>query len=572
MSQHLINTKVLVAIVYFSDLVSHYQHMLVDAYNTMPEIPHNQWPPIQKAEYVSLALITSEDMRRDDFFSRNTVRGSVDDIMKHKELIEFDKVFPKELNEWGRTILFEGRPGCGKTTLMFKVSKDWAKRKILKGLKLLILVTLRRFMGKPNITLEDLLGVYCPSSSIVKELVDIVSLSGGKGVCFVFDGLDEYRPARVEGNLVSDIIRGNKLPNAAVIMTSRPVEAHRFRKLSRGNVEIEIIGFLESQIAHYIRNHYEHKGKAASLIEYLKSHPNISRMCYLPLHLAMVVYLYEQLPTLPETETGMYKIFVLHTLFRALERENPSECDDIELHDIDDLPGPKIPILEKICRLAFEATRSQKQTFTGKEIVDEKVLPIPPSGRDFDSLGLLTVDRQIAETSLPTRMYSFLHLTLQEFLSALYITRQLSDQEQAAVIKAHGGDVHMRVVWKFYCGLAHESPTFLNSFIAIARQNTSNRLAVLHMMHCAYESTKPESCSSLVALLHGKIDVKDVSLNPSDCSILGYVSTRAYTQVSELDLSYCHIGPEGIEAFVQQLQQLPEPLSNVVTLRYVVCT
>ena len=518
---------------------------------------------------MSLALITSEEMVRTDLYSRNTIRGSVDDIIKHKEPIEFERVFPDNTEMSPRSTLIEGRPGCGKTTLMFKVTKDWAKGKILKDVNLFVLVTLRRFMGKRELTLEDILGVYCPSSTMTKELVDEISSTGGKGVVFAFDGLDEYRPAAQVGNLICDIIRGTKLPNARVFITSRPAGSHEFRRLVQTN--IEIIGFLEKQVHQYIRDHYEGiPGKATSLIDFLKSHPNIGRMCYLPLHLAMLVYLYEYQTELPETETEMYKTFVLHTLFRAVKRElDPDEADDLELHDFHMLPAKKHPIFYNICRLAFEATCSQKQIFTGKEIIDEKVLPVPPSGKDFDSLGLLTVDRQIAERALPTRTYSFLHLTLQEFLSALYVCKQLSDQEQLDVIDTHGGKVHMRVVWKFYCGLSCEQKIFLNSFKAIIEQNISNRLAVLHMMHCAYESTKVDACQELLDILRGRIDVMDVTLNQSDCAVLGFVVTKAFQLLTQIDLSYCHIGPEGMAAFVEQIQELPEPLENVDTLRCV---
>ena len=534
----------------------------------MPEIPHNQWPPIKKAHYVSLALITSEDMTRDDLFSRNTVKGSVDDIMKRKELVEFKEVFPEMKSKEVVRTLIEGRPGCGKTTLMVKVSKDWARKEILQDGEILVLVTLRRFMGRADITLRDILGVYCGNSSIVQAVADRIEATGGKGVYFVFDGLDEYEPAKQVGNLLCDIIRATKLPNAKVFMTSRPAGSIRFRNVAQEN--IEIIGFLEEQIEQYINDYYEDcPHKAASLIAFLKNHPNISRMCYLPLHLAMIVFLYESKVKLPETETEMYKIFTLHTLFRALRREDPDEADELELHDFHQLPPQKHPIFASIGRLAFEATHRQRQIFTGKEILEKKLLPVLQNSKDFDSLGLLTVDRQIAESSLPTKTFSFLHLTLQEFLSAVFLVNECSDDEQMKHIETHGGHVHMRVVWKFYCGLSHRSNMFLSAFAEIAKRNTSNRLAVLHVIHCAYESTEREACENLLELLGGTIDVKHITLNQSDCSVLGYVATKGLQLVTELDLSYCHIGPTGIEAFVQQLQQVPEKLENVKTLRLV---
>ena len=64
-------------------------------YSVVPEIPPNQWPPITKALYINLALITSGGMMRDDLFSRGTVRGTADDILQQKTPIDYMDVFPQ---------------------------------------------------------------------------------------------------------------------------------------------------------------------------------------------------------------------------------------------------------------------------------------------------------------------------------------------------------------------------------------------------------------------------------------------------------------------------------------------
>ena len=533
-------------------------------YREMPEIPLNQWPPITKALYVNLALITSGDMMRDDLFSRGTVRGTADDILKQKTPIDYMDVFPKEIGTERVVALIEGRPGSGKTTLITKVSRDWAKEDILRNVGLLILVRLRRFMGKSDLTIADMIGTYCNSNAVVQDLVETFERTGGEKVCFAFDGLDEYSSQMEPGKLIHDMIHGYRLPKARIFVTSRPAGSDKLRRYVKQN--IEIVGFLEDEIAEYITYYYhDNPVKAESLTKYLENHPNIGHMCYLPLHLAMVVFLYEQDENLPETETDMYMTFTLQTLYRSIEKElSRDEAYDFELHELDDLHSEKLNIFKNVCRLAFEATHRRKLVFTGKEIMKEKVLPVVPSKDDFNSLGLLTVDRQIAERALPTKTFSFLHLTLQEFLSACYLLRQCTDYEQLKAISDHGGKIHMRMVWKFYCGLSSGNNIFLESFDAIAKQNISNRLALLHMLHCAFESQTPEACGHLLEHIRGSVDVQDITLSPHDCSVLGYVMTKAADKVTELDLSYCHLGPLGIDAFAKQLQL---PLSNLHLLR-----
>ena len=511
----------------------------------MPEIPHNPWSPVVKSHYVSLALITAEEMFCAGMYSRSTVRGSISDVVKHKEPILFQQVFPKEISNESRTILIEGRPGCGKTTLLIKVSKEWAKRKILRNVDLLVLVTLRHFVGRKNITLEELLGIYCPSSTMVREVIEKASSTGGKGLAFAFDGLDEYRPATQEGNLVLDIIRGMKLPRAKVFMTSRPTGSHRFRRLVGTN--IEIVGFLEEQVEQYIGEYYDDDPqRAASLVDFLKSHPNINRMCYLPLHLAMQVYLHECQAKLPETETEMYKSFVLHTLSRSMKREIP---DFAMIDEFEMLPENKRPILANICRLAFEATCSQKQIFTGKEIIEGKVLPAPPSGRDFDSLGLLTVDRQIAERALPTRTYSFLHLTLQEFLSAVHLVHLLSDVEQLRnreellkITDKFGNARQLLMMWKFYFGITRmESDVSKACFEDMLEANKQEAHGRLVLLHCCYESMSTQACTMITKELGGVFDLQTVRLFPLDCSAVMNTAASGTTpeSVISFNLNWC---------------------------------
>ena len=557
---------------------------MVATYNAMSVIESNQWPPVKGHFYINLALITSEFMPRSDKFSRATVRGSVDDVYKKKLPIEFDKVFPECIaSEKHYVSLIEGCPGSGKSTLITKVSKDWAEGKVLKDVDIFILVRLRRFVEKEDLSLMDILGTYCSNPDVVKAVHDAMTRNAGKGVCFAFDGLDEYSSKLQSKNFIMKLIHGHVLPHATIFLTSRPATSERFRHKMIITQRIEIIGFLEKQITEYIQSYYkEEPGKAYGLNKYITDHPNIKRMCYLPLHIAMVIFLYDLDPNgdfLPSTETELYSKFTLHTLVRSLQRDPDEDYDpdDDEIHEFDDLPEDKRVIFQQVCQLAFMATKEQKQLFTGREI--KKYMTLPKK-RDFDSLGLLTVDRMIAESSFLTKTFSFLHLTHQEFLAAVHLVHYKSDSEQLAAVQELAGEVRMWVVWKFLCGLyakkrmnlndsLEANDTFSKAFKLIISENVSTRLASVNMMHCAFESLCPVACSDLLNLLGGIIDAVDVALNPSDCSALGYVMAKAPKEVKKVDFSYSHQGPAGIAAFVQQLEKLHGPLPEVDLLRYV---
>ncbi len=542
----------------------------------MPEFPIDQWPPVTKVHYINLALITSDPMPRNDHFSRATVRGSVDDVMSRKMPTCYENVFPKlpSTKPRGRTlVLIEGRPACGKSTLLTKVSKDWANGDVLQDMQILVLVRLRQFLGKKDVSLEDIFGQYSANSRVVYSVIDEVTKTGGKGVCLLLDGLDEYGHLKDNTNLIKKLLVGQLLPKASIVMASRPAGSAPLRNDLRFSKHVEIIGFLQKEITAYVEHAFkENRHKAKILLNYLDKHPNIARMCYLPLHLAMVVYLFSVGQKLPDAETDLYYKFTLHTLYRSFLRgksNSDDEDDEEELHALSQIPDEKKPIFQSICLLAFKATADQKQIFTGKDILEMGSMKLPVNYRKkaFDSLGLLTVDRIIADSSLPTKSFSFLHLTLQEFLSACHLLYFCEQSEQLNVIRSPmGGMDHMWVVWKFYCGLSQKpgvktSPSFFTkAFHEISNRNVSSerRIASLNMVHCAFESKNVAACVDLVTQLHGRMDVNDISLTPSDCAAVGNVTSSAHSEVNEIDLSYCHIGPEGIGALVDQLENTLE--------------
>jgi len=96
---------------------------------------------------------------------------------------------------------------------------------------------------------------------------------------------------------------------------------------------------------------------AHTLVLFLRNHPNIGHMCHSPLHLAMVAYLHECECGLPDTETDLYVTYTLQILYQALEREvGFDELDDLEFHEIGDLPEGKMQVFNDICYLAFVYT------------------------------------------------------------------------------------------------------------------------------------------------------------------------------------------------------------------------
>ncbi len=518
-------------------------------YTESPNVQLDSWPPVRQSKVINLAIINNENFLTNKL-SRQTVQGTLDDIYEGKEGISFEDLFSEF--EPGTRVLIEGRPGCGKTTLMSKVSRSWAKGQILQKITLLLLIPLRQFYNQASLDLTDFVRCLFPQGYCNAEKL-IEALSRREDICIVLDGVDEYKHSREAGNLVYELLTCRKLSRAVVIAASRPVATHVFRRFATKRVEV--LGFLKPQIGEYLAEYYQREEeKVAKLQQYLEVHPKVHHMCYLPLHLAMVVYLNDVLNedgSMPTNETEMYKLFTTHTLLRNVNKD-PSYPERMEnLATPEDLPPDIFSVFNGICDLAFNQTRDSRAIFSKKEVdgVFGKKDVI------LERLGLLTIDKRFASSGV-VQTYSFLHLTLQEYLAAYYIS-QLSAEEVTTIFKDYGMHTHMKEVWKFYCGITklRRKEHGMKVFELMARH--MHRQDIFHLLHCVSESQSKDAVALLLSIIGGTINIHDKTLLPVDCMALAYVVNNSDQGLCDLTILSCRLDTEEFRLLFQGVKTQP---------------
>ena len=547
-------------------------------YKDLPDIPVSEWfwPKLDRTRDVTLGLVANENYTGDDQFTHSSLRKSADDIHSRKTEISYQAAFPKEVKKIDFKILVSGRPGSGKTVLLNKLSKDWTRGDCFENVPVLILVHLRELAALPTkVKLASIIGLYFDTEETDK-IVNLIELCKGGGFCFALDGLDEYPHLNKHGDFITRLIRGSYLPKAAVVVTSRPTHSHMVKDQVQRH--IEIIGFLPPQIREYIQEHYKNESKESDeLIEYLQVRPNVMSMCYLPLHLAMVIFVHkkiiesEEVFSLPETETGIYWHFMKHTVIRHAKREYQEEDIMIrEILDVDkflsELSDKDRQAFHTICKLAYQSKLSANLIFSSQDIKEKfnldkgNVKEVKEMG-----FGILSNYKKVTSDG-DTSVFSFQHLTIQEFLGAYYL-QCLSQNERIGEIAKYGSRRDMREVWKFFYGLMmmRNPVEHFQCFVQLIRQNSVGCENVLFLIKCAFESqvTKKDQkemedasdrvCHELLASQSGKINVGNISLDTADCLAIGHVIGKSHTHLTELLMNYCHVGPEGVQALQRQL-------------------
>ena len=503
------------------------KELLKKLYSLMEsEVPKDSWPPVGNSTFINLVLIKQSPISRCDYY---TVRGDMDDILVSKERVKYEEVFT-EYRE-GALVLVEGRPGSGKTTLVHKVSRDWATgRKVLQGAKMVFLITLRllNFSGRDR-SLLDILEEFYDYEVMRKKIEHDLQECGGKGACFIIDGLDEYEHKNDKESVIYQLIYKKCLRLSMVIVASRPVATDEVKKCSAKR--IEVIGFTKAQIFDYVQTYPFING--SKLKAYLSRHPNILHMCYLPVHAAMICFLFSQLEgNIPHTETQIYEQFTVATLLRQKTRTEQSQ----RLKSLKDLCGKEKEDFKLICKLAYYMIIKSQQ------VVSQSDTPVPFSDFTSSVLGLLTVERTFRHYGIE-HLYTFHHLTFQEYLAAFHIAG-FEEQEQINIIARYYGDKKMKNVWKFYCGLLGlEKSVMLKNKTFL--QRLLGRLTLSYKVQCAFESQQLELCDYVVG--DGSLILMSF-ITPSDFAALGYVISTASQDVSVLDLKACTWDYDGVMA------------------------
>ena len=503
---------------------------LMKLYSLMEsEVPTDSWPPVSNSTFINLVLIKRSPISRCDYY---TVRGDMDDVLESKEVVEYEEVF-REYRE-GALVLVEGRPGSGKTTLVHKVTRDWARgEKVLQGAKMVFLITLRllNFSGRDR-SLLDILEVFYGGEALRKKIEHDLQECGGKGACFIIDGLDEYQHKNKKESVIYQLIYKQCLHFSMVIVASRPVATDEVKKCS--GKRIEVIGFTKSQIYDYVQT-YPFSGSdkvlsdmVSTLMLYLDQHPNILHMCYLPVHAAMICFLFSQLEgNIPHTETQIYEQFTISTLLRQRARGEELK----QLKCFKDLCGMEKEEFRLICKLAFDMIMNSQQ------VVSQSDAQVSLSDFNSSFLGLLTLERSYRQYGVE-HLYSFHHLTFQEFLAALRIA-ELSQHEQKDIIINCRNDCTMQNVVKFFCGLMAlgDSKVLLKNEEFIRNLLGDVNVISPYKIQCAFESQQVELCDYVLG--NGSVYLRGCFITAFDFAALGCVISTASQHVCNLSFHRC---------------------------------
>ena len=485
-------------------------------------------------------------------FRKQTIHGSIDDILECKAPIRmknilrpncvYDSRDDKKHEHYQVTqLLIEGAPGMGKSTFAWEVCQKWGQHQLFNEYSLVVLLKFRDKSVQEAKSISDL---FCyPLPELQSDIVHDIVLSGGHGLLLILEGFDEAPASkRTIDSIFVRLFRGQILPKATVILTTRPSASAELRQLCRGKYSrrIEIIGFGKKEIDEYIQCAFSDEQSQSDFKDYLSLYPHIHSMMYVPLNSAIVTHVYESCKSsgavVPKTMTQLYSSLIRTLLLRYLKDKEEYKDTCTNINSFKDLPQPVYDQFCEICKIAYTGI-----------VCAETELIFQDLPSDFDSLGLMQTCPELYVDRGASVSYNFLHFTVQEYLAAYHISQQSKD-EQVAFMKDN--IFEMKVVVRFLAGLTELGTELWDVVREFAFDDEHNiRLEILHLL---FESQDSSAVTSVLGsdCVHFYHNDGDNALDQFDWYILGHCITN-FSCDWKLKLESCKL--ESVELFLRGL-------------------
>ncbi|XP_067447086.1 protein NLRC3-like isoform X4 [Thunnus thynnus] len=328
-----------------------------------------------------------------------------------------------------RVVLTNGVAGVGKTFSVQKFTLDWAEGSENQDVSLVILLSFRELnlIKDEQYSLLMLIHDFHPTL----QKVTAEKLAVWK-VLFIFDGLDESRLSLDFNNmkvvsdvtqkssvnvLLTNLIEGKLLPSALVWITSRPAAANQIPPICVDRVT-EVRGFTDAQKEEYFRRRFSDEELSSRIISHIKTSRSLHIMCLIPVFCWIIATVLEHMLTtdqrgeLPKTLTDMYSHFLLvQTKRKKHKYDEGHEVSPQELTKADR------ELLLKLGRLAFEQLEKGNIMFYQEDL---KKLGLDVTEASVLS-GVCTEIFKRESVIFQKTVYCFVHLSVQEFLAAVYM-------------------------------------------------------------------------------------------------------------------------------------------------------
>ncbi|KAK2863226.1 hypothetical protein Q5P01_002759 [Channa striata] len=536
--------------------------------------------------YVNLLLLDGHqglEMKRHEVLMFGQKRLSLQQKSAgHKKITPAELFSSPSGNRPVKKVLVTGVAGIGKTILVQKMLFDFGRNKDHLPFDFIIHMTFRdlNLTDKPT-NFREL--VLRKNRHLAKELDHI--LANENKLLIILDGFDEFRHYRscdvdvyvtepdedaevVE--IFGSLMQGEMLPNASIMLTSRPAAISH---IPVGCIDrfVLIAGFSLAEVHDYFLRYFRDSALADRMFTVVSANELMLTLCYIPAFCYIVCCTLKETRDLcgenPKTMTDIYVQYLV-----ALLRSHTQSKSETGLQEQRVTQALSDTVL-KLGRLAFQKLMEHQTLFySGDQVF---------AALEGCSLVSTFLDKTVAqEPGCTEDVYSFVHLTVQEFFAAIYCA--MTDQllPDAPLHTAGPGewekDGHLDLFNRFLSGILSErNASLLSRQVGLCCQKEKvdayrqrlirdltafceNGAHILNHLHCLFEQQDPSLALSVQPTTL-RINVSDDTLSQMDYNAIRYFLNSTQGEISELDLTGTGVNCEalrGIQPFLLRCESL----------------
>ena len=405
-----------------------------------------------------------------------------------------------------------GKPGAGKTTFMKYLAMSCLSGRF-HGELVPIFVTLKAYAEeREQPSLENYILTEFQKREVSGDVVKRL-LKGGKAL-ILLDGLDEVKKEsdrRVKQDI--DKFSADWLKNRFVITCRIAAREYQFGRFT----EIEVADFDDQQIKTFVNNWFREKdeSKAEQMLERLKDNDPVKELATNPLLLTLLCLVFGERNNFPPKRSELYKEG-LEVLMKKWDAKRNIEREIIYKHLS---PQNKEDMLGQI---AFNTFVKGEYFFRQEDLqrqIKDYICNLPEASADPD---VLRLDSELVLKAIEhhhgllveraRNIYSFSHLTFQEYFTA----REIERERHLEVLVQNISNPRWKEVFYLTAEMLRRSDGFLQLMKARIDGMLANNKKLQSFLECAEQKTNSV-----------KFSYKTVAVR----ALCAYVEDRAHARI-----------------------------------------
>uniref|UniRef100_A0A8C5IB74 NACHT, LRR and PYD domains-containing protein 3-like n=1 Tax=Gouania willdenowi TaxID=441366 RepID=A0A8C5IB74_GOUWI len=433
-----------------------------------------------------------------------------------------------------KKVLVTGVAGIGKTILVQKILCDFGRNENHLTFDFVIHMTFRdlNLIDKPT-KLREL--ILRKNGHLAKEVDNI--LENDDKLLIVLDGFDEFKHYRSSDldvfvtepdeeaevqEIIGSLMLGELLPNACVLLTSRPTAVNH---IPVGCIDrfVLIAGFSLNEVQDYFLRYFQDKDLSDQLFNVVVANKLMLTLCYIPAFCNIVCCILKE--------------------SNCLQKENPKTMTDIYVQYL-------VALLQshtKLGQLAFQRLLEHQTLFYGSDL-DMAAL------EGYSVVSTFLDKTIVQEQGYTEEVFSFSHLTVQEFFAALFCNTGSEEETNSG---------HLQLFSRFLSGILSERNTnilsrqaglccniekansYRNKILSDLTRLCENGANILNSLHCLFEQQDPSLALEVQPTVL-RINVSDETLSQMDYNAVKYFLNLKEGNLLEMDLTGTDVGCDAL--------------------------